>query len=105
MAKSVNPGAITVGGKGRVTLSDEIRKQLGIAEGDVLIPELTDHGTLELIPAALIPRDQVWFAHPEMQRRMAEAHEDVAAGRTLPVATPSALSSRLAELKKAKRGD
>jgi hypothetical protein len=34
------------------------------------------------VPAALVPRDQLWFHHPEMQRRIRKAEADLAEGRT-----------------------
>lgn len=34
-------------------------------------------------------RDQVWFAHPDVQQRMAEAHDDIAAGRVVDATIPS----------------
>ena len=97
--------AITVGDKGRVTLSEELRQKLNIQEGDVLIPEITDHGTLELVPVALVPRDQVWFTHPEVQQRMAEAHADIAAGRTTQVTSRDEMKTALRKLRKSNRQD
>jgi AbrB family looped-hinge helix DNA binding protein len=95
--------AATVGDKGRVTLSEEVRKHLGVDEGDVVLIELTDAGTIEIVPAALIPRDQIWFAHADMQERMIEAHADIAAGRTTRISRRSELRSHLARLKPSKR--
>ena len=105
MAKKISAGAITVGDKGRVTLSAEVLRQLGVSEGDVLVPELTDHGTLELVPVALIPRDQVWFAHPDMQARIAEAHADVAAKRTTAVQSAADLDAYFAAAKAKGKAD
>jgi hypothetical protein len=34
------------------------------------------------VPAALVPKDQLWFHHPDMQRRIRKAEEDIAEGRT-----------------------
>lgn len=92
--------AVTVGDKGRVTLSEDVRAHLGVQEGDAILIELTDAGTVELIPAALVPRDQIWFAHPKMQARMTEAHADIAAGRTTRIAKRSELKTYLAGLKR-----
>jgi hypothetical protein len=39
--------------------------------------ERTDRGTYELVPAALVPRDQLWFHHPQIR----EAEADLVAGR------------------------
>ena len=36
---------------------------------------------VELIPARLVPRDQVWFWTPEWQKKEREADVDIAAGR------------------------
>jgi antitoxin MazE len=105
MAKRELTLGITVGERGRISLPASIVKQLNIGEGDVLVPELTDHGTIELVPMALIPRDQVWFAHPDMQARMAAAHEDIVAGRTETVTSDEELDAALARLKEAGRGD
>lgn len=58
-----------------------------------------------MVRAALVPRDQVWFAHPEAQSRIVEAHSDIAAGRTARVATAPAMRSRLRKLRQAERVD
>jgi len=90
--------SIVVGDKGRVTLPESVRKHLGIAEGDELGVELSADGTAELIPLALIPRDQVWFAHPEMQGRISEALGDIRAGRTTRISASSDLRAHLGSL-------
>ncbi len=97
--------ALTVGGKGRVTLTEDVRKHLKVEEGDVVLVRLGEGGTAELIPAALIPRDQVWFTHPEMQERVAEAHADIAAGRTTSVRTKAEMRAAIAKLKRSGRAD
>lgn len=56
MVKRSNALSATVGDKGRVTLPESVRKHLGVDEGDVVLIELTAHGTVELVPAALIQR-------------------------------------------------
>lgn len=92
-----------MGDKGRVTLPEAVRKHLGIEEGDELGVELSANGTAELVPLALIPRDQVWFAHSDMQDRISEALNDIAAGRTTRIAKRSDVRSSLNKLKKANR--
>lgn len=67
--------------------------------GDVVIIGVTERGTAEIIPAAVIPKDQIWFYHPEMQERVREAEADMASGRTTRVRTPAELTTRLAQLK------
>jgi AbrB family looped-hinge helix DNA binding protein len=72
---------ISVDSKGRATLPEEVRVSLGLKPGDFVLLELTERGTYELVPAALVPRDQLWFHHPEMQRRIRRAEADLAEGR------------------------
>ena len=92
--------SIVVGDKGRVTLPESVRKHLGIEEGDELGIELSANGTVELVPLALIPRDQVWFAHSEMQERISEALSDIRAGRTTRIGKKSDVRAYVADLKK-----
>jgi AbrB family looped-hinge helix DNA binding protein len=87
--------SIVVGDKGRVTLPESVRKHLGIEEGDKLGIELSANGTVELVPLALMPRDQIWFAHSEMQERISEALSDIRAGRTTRVSKKSEVRAHL----------
>jgi AbrB family looped-hinge helix DNA binding protein len=73
---------LSVDQKGRATLPEEVRASLGLRPGDFVLLEKTERGTYELVPAALVPRDQLWFHHPEMQRRIRKAEGDLAEGRT-----------------------
>jgi AbrB family looped-hinge helix DNA binding protein len=73
---------LSVDQKGRATLPEEVRTSLGLKPGDFVLLEKTERGTYELVPAALVPRNQLWFHHPEMQGRIRKAEADVAAGRT-----------------------
>ncbi len=73
---------LSVDRKGRATLPEEVRASLGLGPGDFVLLEKTERGTYELVPAALVPRDQLWFHHPEMQRRIRKAEADLAEGRT-----------------------
>jgi AbrB family looped-hinge helix DNA binding protein len=97
---------MTVDAKGRATLPDEVRRSLGIRGGDVLLLERTRFGTYELVPVSLIPKDQLWFYHPEMQARIARAEADFAAGRSTKTRTLKEAQDFLDSLKrppKAKR--
>ena len=87
--------SIVVGDKGRVTLPESVRNHLGIEEGDKLGIELSANGTVELVPLALMPRDQIWFAHSEMQERISEALSDIRAGRTTRVSKKSEVRAHL----------
>jgi len=80
MATSIS--YLSVDQKGRATLPEEVRASLGLRPGDFVLLEKTERGTYELVPAALVPRDQLWFHHPEMQGRIRKAEADLAEGRT-----------------------
>jgi hypothetical protein len=49
---------------------------------------------------ALVPRDQLWFYHPEMQARIARAEEDFASGLATRTTTPEEVQDFLDGLKK-----
>jgi AbrB family looped-hinge helix DNA binding protein len=72
---------LNVDKKGRATLPEEVRSDLGVQSGDLVLLERTQRGTWELVPAHLVPRDQLWFHHPEMQARIAQAETDFSKGR------------------------
>jgi AbrB family looped-hinge helix DNA binding protein len=101
MASSVT--FLTVDKKGRATLPEEVRADLGIRSGDLLLLERTDRATWELIPASLVPRDQLWFHHPEVQRRVAAAETDLASGRSSRTRTPGEAQKLLDRLKRRRR--
>ncbi len=93
---------LTVDRRGRSTLPEEVRRELGIGEADqtLVLLERTSHGTWELIPAAVMPRDQIWFRHPEMVARLAEGESDLSEGRSSGVSSPEALKALLDDMKR-----
>lgn len=91
---------MTVDKKGRATLPEQVRADLALESGDLVLLEKTDRGTYELIPAALVPKDQLWFSHPEMQARLAEAEADFSAGRSTRTETPERAQEFLDALKR-----
>jgi len=90
---------MTVDAKGRTTLREEVRRELGLEGGGLLLLEKTERGTYELVPATLIPRDRLWFHHAEMQARVAEAESDRREGRVTRTETPEAAQALLDSLK------
>ena len=94
---------LSVDQKGRATLPEDVRTSLGLRPGDFVLLERTERGTYELVPAALVPRDQLWFHHPAMQRRVRRAEADVAAGRTKVTRTPAEARALLRTFKARKR--
>lgn len=93
---------LTIDRRGRSTLPEAVRRDLGIGdeESTLVILEKTDRGTYELVPASLIPRDQLWFHHPEMAERIGRAETDFSEGRSTSVDTPAAAQEFLDVLKK-----
>jgi AbrB family looped-hinge helix DNA binding protein len=94
---------LSVDAKGRATLPEEVRASLGLRSGDFVILERTERGTYELVPAALVPRDQLWFHHPEMQSRIRKAEADLAGGRTKVTRTGAEAQALLDGLKGRRR--
>ncbi len=90
---------MTLDKKGRATLPDDVRSALGVGAGDLILLERTKRGTFELVPATLVPRDQLWFHHPEMQSRVTRAESDFAAGRATRTETPEEAQALLDGLK------
>lgn len=87
--------------RGRCTLPEDVRRDLGIEgdEGVLVILEKTARGTYELVPAALVPRDQLWVHHPEMRDRIEKAESDFGAGRSTRTETPEDAQRHLDSLK------
>lgn len=92
---------ISVDQRGRATFPEEVRRVLGLGSKDsnLVILEKTDRGTFELVPAVLIPRDQLWFHHSEMQARITEAMADFREGRFTETETPDEAQAFLDSLK------
>ena len=74
-------GYLTIDQKGRTTLPQEMRKQLGITEGVRLRVEQADDGAFELVPAVSIPQDQLFYHSPEGRARLERAEADIRLGR------------------------
>jgi bifunctional DNA-binding transcriptional regulator/antitoxin component of YhaV-PrlF toxin-antitoxin module len=93
---------LSVDKRGRSTLPEEVRRDLGIEgeEGALVILEKTERGTYELVPAALVPRDQLWVHHPEMRDRIEEAESDFRSGRSTRTDTPEEAQEYLDSLKR-----
>lgn len=92
---------MTVDRGGRGTLPEEVRRDLGLdsERGGLVILEKTRRGTYELVPAALVPKDQIWFHHPEVGRRVEEAEADFREGRSTRAETPEEAQAFLDSLK------
>ena len=67
--------------KAQLTLPEEIRRALHIAEGDEVEFAVHDDGTVTIRGYVSIPTDQAWFFTPEWLAGEREADEDIAVGR------------------------
>jgi AbrB family looped-hinge helix DNA binding protein len=94
---------LSIDQKGRATLPEEVRASLGLRSGDFVLLEKTERGTYELVPAELVRRDQLWFHHPKMQRRIRKAEADLAEGRTKLTRTPAEAQALLDSAKSPRR--
>lgn len=73
-------GIATMDSKGRAAIPQHVRRELGLNEGVQLRIERDSDGRIELVPAELIPRDQLYFHSPEMHARIARAEQSFADG-------------------------
>ncbi len=69
----------TLRARGTITIPQDVRDKLDLAEGDQLIVTVEDD-RIVLTPTSLIPDDQAWFWTPEWQAMEAEVDESRATG-------------------------
>ncbi len=93
-----NQPAARIDGRGRITIPESLRRILGLATGDTVLLEVSG-ASIQVIPAALVPKDQLWFYTQEVQRRIAEAEADISAGRVTHVASADEAQEYLDTLK------
>ena len=98
-------GYLTIDQKGRTTLPQEMRKQLGITAGVQLRIEQADNGAFELVPAVSIPQDQLFYHSPEGRARLERAEEDIRLGRATRTGSPEEAQAFLDSLKTSRRSD
>ena len=79
----------------QLTLPTGVREALHVKEGDELVFDITDAGTVILRGMSMIPSDQRWFWTEEWQAGEREASADIAAGRTTMSETPADFISGL----------
>ena len=97
-------GYLTIDHKGRTTLPQEMRKQLGLAPGVQLRIEQTDNGAFELVPAVSIPQDQLFYHSAEGRARLEQAEEEIRQGRVTRTTGPEEAQVFLDSLKTSARG-
>ena len=65
--------------RGTVTLPQDVRERLDLAEGDQFVVTVEDDRVV-LTPTSVIPDDQAWFWTPEWQAGEAQVDEALASG-------------------------
>jgi bifunctional DNA-binding transcriptional regulator/antitoxin component of YhaV-PrlF toxin-antitoxin module len=93
--KTVLQEAVRLGAKNQITIPHRISKALRLRKGDHMLMRLVG-GRVEMIPASLIPKDQLWFWTPEWQKKEREADREIARGN---VKTAESAEQLLRELK------
>jgi AbrB family looped-hinge helix DNA binding protein len=71
--------AVRVGAKNQLTIPRRISRAMKLKRGDHMLLRLVE-GRLELVPARLVPEDQLWFWSPEWQRKEREVDKALARG-------------------------
>jgi AbrB family looped-hinge helix DNA binding protein len=84
------PLVATVGARGRLTLPKAARDHLSLSEGDPVLVVVGSHW-LQLVPADLISRDELWSLTGPIRRRIESAEDDVDSGRAASAADPRTL--------------
>jgi antitoxin MazE len=92
----------TIGPKGRVTIPRQVRERLRVGPGDEIVFQVSE-GRAEVVPLAVVPRDQVWFYGDGMRERITKAEMDIVGGRTTRVSTPDALDEHLEGLEEGRK--
>ncbi|MFB6356398.1 MAG: AbrB/MazE/SpoVT family DNA-binding domain-containing protein [bacterium] len=72
-------GRAKIGARHQITIPQDVFEELDLKEGDYV--EVTVKGDrIEVIPQAMIPRDQKWFWTDEWQEKEREAEQDIRNG-------------------------
>lgn len=71
---------IKVTRNGQITIPAEIRRELGIREGDYMEVTLKE-GVIVISPAQVVDKSQAYFWSERWQQEEREAEEDIEAGR------------------------
>jgi bifunctional DNA-binding transcriptional regulator/antitoxin component of YhaV-PrlF toxin-antitoxin module len=75
--KSVLEEVVRLGAKHQVTIPHRISKALRLKKGDHMLMRVVG-SHVEMVPASLIPKDQLWFWTPEWQKKEREVDEALA---------------------------
>ena len=74
------PLMASIRGRGRFTLPKAARQALSLSEGDRIVV-VVGRNSIELIPADLIAREDLWTLTGSIRSRIEAAEDDVSSGR------------------------
>jgi AbrB family looped-hinge helix DNA binding protein len=66
---------------GQITLPTALRRKANLKEGDLLVADLEEDGSIRLVPQVAIDRSQAYFWTKRWQEGEREADGDIKAGR------------------------
>ncbi len=66
---------------GQITLPTALRRKANLKEGDMLVADLEEDGSIRLTPQVAIDRSQAYFWTKRWQEGERQADEDIKAGR------------------------
>ncbi|MEE9284618.1 MAG: AbrB/MazE/SpoVT family DNA-binding domain-containing protein [Dehalococcoidia bacterium] len=90
------PALTKVTRHGQITLPSEVRRAMGIEEGDLIEVQIAGDNVM-LTPKRLIDKSQAYFWTPEWQAAETEAEADIKAGRVKGFASADELFEDLDE--------
>ena len=70
---------IQIRARNQITIPEKVLKELNLKQGDDLLVELKN-GSITLIPAISIPRDEAYLFTPEWQADLHQAEKELAEG-------------------------
>lgn len=73
-AKIVLEDAFRMGAKNQITLPHRISKALRLKKGDHMLVRMVG-ATVELVPATVVPKGQLWFWTSEWQKKEREVDD------------------------------
>ena len=93
------PHLATVSPKFQISLPKVLRERLGLKAGDHLVVEERE-GNLVLIPAATVPKGQLYFWSRRWQAGEAQAEDDIRGGRLSRSYSPREAEQMVSEMLK-----
>lgn len=93
------PLMASIRGRGRLTLPKAARHALSLSEGDRIVV-VVGRNTIELIPADLVAREELWTLTGSIRSRIEAAEDDVSSGRTAEIEDSRSLRGAASRLRR-----